>query len=87
MNLILWGSWAAVSASCILLGEASMDELHERWMAEHGKTCVDWTEKARRLEIFAANMKLIESFNAHGQNHMVDANRFADLNNEVFGEK
>ncbi|VAI36837.1 unnamed protein product [Triticum turgidum subsp. durum] len=44
--------------------EAAMVSRHEKWMAEHGRTYADEEEKARRLEVFRANAKFIDSFNA-----------------------
>ncbi|XBI84163.1 hypothetical protein VPH35_092527 [Triticum aestivum] len=44
--------------------EAAMVSRHEKWMAEHGRTYADEEEKARRLEVFLANAKFIDSFNA-----------------------
>ncbi|KAK3149314.1 hypothetical protein QOZ80_3AG0215700 [Eleusine coracana subsp. coracana] len=58
---------------------------HEKWMAAHGRTYKDEAEKARRLEIFRANAKLIDSFNAAGKkSHRLATNRFADLTDEEF---
>jgi hypothetical protein len=64
---------------------AAMAVRHEKWMEEHGRTYKDEAEKARRLEIFRANAKLIDSFNAAGKNsHRLATNRFADLTDEEF---
>ncbi|OEL31280.1 Senescence-specific cysteine protease SAG39 [Dichanthelium oligosanthes] len=58
---------------------------HEEWMAEHGRAYKDEAEKARRLEIFRANARLIDSFNAAGKHsHRLATNRFADLTDEEF---
>ncbi|KAL0911142.1 hypothetical protein M5K25_019258 [Dendrobium thyrsiflorum] len=73
-----------VSASRLLPVEMSMTEQHERWMAKHGKVYSDAAEKARRFEIFKANMELIESFNAGNHKFQLGANRFADLTNQEF---
>ncbi|XP_062212441.1 senescence-specific cysteine protease SAG39-like [Phragmites australis] len=65
--------------------DAVMAARHEKWMAQHGRTYKDEAEKARRLEIFRANAKLIDSFNAAGENgHRLATNRFADLTDEEF---
>jgi cathepsin L len=65
--------------------DAAMVSRHEQWMAEHGRTYLDGEEKARRLEVFRANAKLIDSFNAAGENsHRLATNRFADLTDEEF---
>ncbi|KAL6894104.1 hypothetical protein ACP4OV_008202 [Aristida adscensionis] len=63
---------------------AAMAVRHEKWMAEHGRTYKDEAEKARRLEVFRANAKLIDSFNAAGHSHRLATNRFADLTDEEF---
>lgn len=65
--------------------EAAMVSRHERWMAEHGRAYKDEAEKARRLEIFRANARRIDSFNAAGKHsHRLATNRFADLTDEEF---
>ncbi|XP_062213253.1 senescence-specific cysteine protease SAG39-like [Phragmites australis] len=65
--------------------DATMAVRHEKWMAEHGRTYKDETEKARRLEIFRANARLIDSFNAAGaHSHRLATNRFADLTDDEF---
>ncbi|VAI36836.1 unnamed protein product [Triticum turgidum subsp. durum] len=65
--------------------EAAMVSRHEKWMAEHGRTYADEEEKARRLEVFRANAKFIDSFNAAEESsHRLATNRFADLTVEEF---
>lgn len=65
--------------------EAAMVSRHEKWMAEHGRTYANEEEKARRLEVFRANAKLIDSFNsAEDSTHRLATNRFADLTDEEF---
>nr|CAB3493207.1 unnamed protein product [Digitaria exilis] len=64
---------------------AAMALRHEKWMAEHGRTYKDEAEKARRLEIFRANARLIDAFNAAGKHsHRFATNKFADLTDEEF---
>ncbi|CAN6281345.1 unnamed protein product [Urochloa humidicola] len=64
---------------------AAMALRHEAWMAEHGRVYKDEAEKARRLEIFGANARLIDSFNAVGKyGHRLATNKFADLTDEEF---
>ncbi|KAJ0981595.1 hypothetical protein J5N97_009850 [Dioscorea zingiberensis] len=67
-----------------VLNEISMTERHEQWMAEHGRTYKDASEKQLRFEIFKHNVELIESFNAEDHKFKLGANRFADLTNEEF---
>jgi len=65
--------------------DAAMVSRHEKWMAEHGREYADEEEKARRLEVFRANAKLIDSFNSAGEkSHRLATNRFADLTDEEF---
>ncbi|WVZ60578.1 hypothetical protein U9M48_010581 [Paspalum notatum var. saurae] len=65
--------------------DAAMALRHEKWMAEHGRAYKDEAEKARRLEIFRANAKLIDAFNAvEGNTHRLTTNRFADLTDDEF---
>ncbi|CAL4919121.1 unnamed protein product [Urochloa decumbens] len=64
---------------------AAMALRHEAWMAEHGRVYKDEAEKARRLEIFRANARLIDSLNAAGEHgHRLATNKFADLTDEEF---
>uniref|UniRef100_A0A0E0KJ49 Peptidase C1A papain C-terminal domain-containing protein n=1 Tax=Oryza punctata TaxID=4537 RepID=A0A0E0KJ49_ORYPU len=68
--------------------DVAMASRHEKWMAKHGKTYKDEEEKARRLKVFRANAKLIDSFNAaaeeDGGGHRLATNKFADLTDEEF---
>nr|CAD1840807.1 unnamed protein product [Ananas comosus var. bracteatus] len=66
------------------LGEMSMIERHERWMAQHGKAYEDAAEKERRFEIFKSNFKLIQTFNKGNHKFRLGLNRFADLTNDEF---
>jgi len=44
----------------------------------------DAGEKARRFELFKANMKFVELFNVGGHKFKLAANHFTDLTNEEF---
>jgi C1A family cysteine protease len=57
---------------------------HEQWMAKYGRVYNDATEKARRLEVFKANVEFIESVNARNANSGLEANQFADMTNDEF---
>ncbi|XP_020271179.1 senescence-specific cysteine protease SAG39-like [Asparagus officinalis] len=82
MVLSIWASQAAASRG---LNEMSMAERHEQWMSKHGRVYKDAAEKARRFEIFKANMDLVESFNSKNNNKFrLGANQFADLTNDEF---
>jgi len=78
----------ALAARELAAGEddaAAMALRHEAWMAEHGRAYTDEAEKARRLEIFRANARMIDAFNAAGTHgHRLATNRFADLTDEEF---
>uniref|UniRef100_A0A0E0D6X5 Peptidase C1A papain C-terminal domain-containing protein n=1 Tax=Oryza meridionalis TaxID=40149 RepID=A0A0E0D6X5_9ORYZ len=81
----LAGDGAAAAAAA----DVAMASRHEKWMAKHGKTYKDEEEKARRLEVFRANAKLIDSFNAAaekdgGGGHRLATNKFADLTDDEF---
>ncbi|XP_006663940.1 senescence-specific cysteine protease SAG39-like [Oryza brachyantha] len=79
---------AAVVAAGELAGgdaAAAMAARHERWMAQYGREYKDAAEKARRLEVFRANVAFIETFNAGGKStYWLGVNQFADLTGEEF---
>ncbi|XXG63251.1 hypothetical protein AAC387_Pa05g1486 [Persea americana] len=67
------------------LHETSMSEMHEQWMAQHGRVYKDAVEKAQRLKIFKENVEFIESFNNGAEKpYKLGINEFADLTNEEF---
>jgi hypothetical protein len=54
-------------------------------MAQYSRVYKDDAEKARRFEVFKANVKFIESFNAAGNRKFrLGVNQFADLTNDEF---
>ena len=66
---ILIGSFlcsAALAARDLNDDDSAMMERHEQWMARYSRVYKDATEKAQRFEVFKANVKFIESFNAAG---------------------
>ncbi|PHT82762.1 hypothetical protein T459_11205 [Capsicum annuum] len=64
---------------------SSMLEKHESWMARHGRTYKNDTEKAKRAKIFEENVKFIESFNNNGsKSYKLGINKFSDLTSEEF---
>uniref|UniRef100_A0ACD5YB45 Uncharacterized protein n=1 Tax=Avena sativa TaxID=4498 RepID=A0ACD5YB45_AVESA len=67
-----------------LADDRSMVARHEQWMAKYGRTYSDVSEKARRLEVFKANVAFIESVNAGNDKFWLEANQFADITNEEF---
>ncbi|KAG0497154.1 hypothetical protein HPP92_001845 [Vanilla planifolia] len=76
---------SAASASRILPDKAlSMEERHERWMAQYGRVYADAAEKARRFEIFKTNMEFIDGFNSEKHKFWLGPNRFTDLTTDEF---
>lgn len=57
---------------------------HEQWMARYGRVYSDVAEKARRLEVFKANVGFIESVNAGNHKFWLEANQFADITKDEF---
>ncbi|XP_031496734.1 senescence-specific cysteine protease SAG39-like [Nymphaea colorata] len=66
------------------LDETFMADKHAQWMAKHGRVYPDDAERARRFQIFKANVDLIESFNSRNQSYILGINQFADMTNEEF---
>jgi hypothetical protein len=75
---------SAVLAARELSDDAAMAARHERWMAQYGRMYKDDAEKARRFEVFKANVAFIESFNAGNHKFWLGVNQFADLTNDEF---
>uniref|UniRef100_M8BNL6 Vignain n=1 Tax=Aegilops tauschii TaxID=37682 RepID=M8BNL6_AEGTA len=57
---------------------------HEQWMGKYGRVYSDAPEKARRLEVFKANVAFIESTNAGNSKFWLEANQFADITEDEF---
>jgi C1A family cysteine protease len=80
----------AVACACALaardLGDhdQAMVARHEEWMAKYGRVYSDAVEKARRFEVFKANVAFIESVNAGNHKFWLEANHFADLTDDEF---
>nr|CAB3483993.1 unnamed protein product [Digitaria exilis] len=66
------------------LGDQAMAARHEQWMAKYGRVYSDAAEKARRFEVFKANVAFIESVNAGNHKFWLEANQFADLTDVEF---
>lgn len=72
-------------AARALSDDSAMVARHEQWMAQYSRVYKDAAEKARRFEVFKANVKFIESFNAAGNRKFwLGVNQFADLTNDEF---
>lgn len=76
---------SAVHAARDLTDDSAMAARHELWMSQYGRVYKDDAEKAQRFEVFKANVKFIESFNAAGNRKFwLGINQFADLTNDEF---
>ncbi|KAL6838386.1 hypothetical protein ACP4OV_031792 [Aristida adscensionis] len=75
---------SVVLAARELSDDSDMVARHEQWMAQYGRTYKDEAEKTLRLEVFKANVKFIESFNAENHKFWLGVNQFADLSNDEF---
>ncbi|KAF8783554.1 hypothetical protein HU200_000541 [Digitaria exilis] len=77
--------FSAALAARDLSDDSAMVARHEQWMAQYSRVYKDATEKAQRFEVFKANVKFIESFNAaENRKFWLGVNQFADLTNEEF---
>ncbi|KAK3121431.1 hypothetical protein QOZ80_8BG0653080 [Eleusine coracana subsp. coracana] len=82
-------AFVCICSTVLAARELSDDDLamtvrHEQWMAQYGRVYKDATEKAQRFQVFEANVKFIDSFNAKGHKFWLGVNQFADLTNEEF---
>ncbi|TVU07268.1 hypothetical protein EJB05_47316, partial [Eragrostis curvula] len=75
---------SAVLAARELSDDSAMVARHEQWMTQFGRIYKDDTEKAGRFEVFKANVKFIESFNAGNNKFWLGVNQFADITNDEF---
>ncbi|WVZ88714.1 hypothetical protein U9M48_035200 [Paspalum notatum var. saurae] len=76
---------SAAFAARDLNDDAAMALRHEQWMAQYNRVYKDAAEKAQRFEVFKANVKFIEAFNAEGSRKFwLGVNQFADLTNDEF---
>ena len=77
--------FSAILAARELSDDSAMVVKHERWMAQYNRVYMNDVEKAQRFEVFKANVKFIESFNAAGNRKFwLGINQFADLTNAEF---
>ncbi|CAL5028638.1 unnamed protein product [Urochloa decumbens] len=77
--------FGAVLAARELSDDPAMMARHEQWMAKYSRSYKDDAEKSQRFEVFKANVKFIESFNAAGNRKFwLGVNQFADLTNDEF---
>ena len=67
-----------------LADDPSMAARHEQWMGKYGRVYSDAPEKARRLEVFKANVAFIKSANAGNSKFWLEANQFADITEDEF---
>ncbi|XP_047079209.1 senescence-specific cysteine protease SAG39-like [Lolium rigidum] len=86
---------AILVCACALSAQAARDlaedrsivARHEEWMAKYGRVYNDDAEKARRLEVFKANVAFIESVNSGTDKFWLEANQFADITEDEFKAK
>ncbi|KAL7212814.1 hypothetical protein ACSBR2_015492 [Camellia fascicularis] len=72
-------------ASSRLLNEQTMLEMHEQWMARHGRIYKDVEEKNMRFQVFKDNVQHINTFNEGvDRAYKLHVNQFADLTDEEF---
>ncbi|KAK1315538.1 hypothetical protein QJS10_CPA05g02173 [Acorus calamus] len=86
-HMFISGVLAAVlqAQSKPLQHQPSMEDMHEQWMAQHGRFYADDLENESRLNIFKENVHFIESFNHAGEKpYKLGINAFADMNNDEF---
>ena len=57
-----------------LIDDSVMAARHEQWMSQYGRFYKDDAEKAQRFEVFKANVKFIESFNAARNRKFAESN-------------
>ncbi|CAL9184525.1 unnamed protein product [Musa hybrid cultivar] len=77
---LLYGSWrwSAVSGT-------SPTDMFEQWIAQHGRTYANESEKSYRLGVFTRNLDFVNAFRQAGnRSYTVGLNRFADLTKEEF---
>ena len=84
--VMMLGTLAYQVMSRTLLDEkASINDLHEQWMKQYGRTYADNAEKERRSQIFKQNMGLVEKLNNEGnRTYKVGYNEFSDLTTQEF---
>ncbi|GJN36596.1 hypothetical protein PR202_gb25472 [Eleusine coracana subsp. coracana] len=75
---------SAALAARELSDDLAMAARHEQWMAQYGRVYKDAEEKAQRFDVFKANVKFIESFNAGSHKYWLGINQFADLTSDEF---
>lgn len=75
---------STVLAARELSDDSAMVARHQQWMAQYGREYKVAAEKARRFEVFKANVAFIESFNAGNKKFWLGVNQFADLTNDEF---
>ncbi|KAF3452077.1 hypothetical protein FNV43_RR08173 [Rhamnella rubrinervis] len=84
--VMMLGTLAYQGMSRTLVDEqASINDLHEQWMKQYGRTYADDAEKERRSQIFKQNMGFVEKFNSEGnRTYKLGYNEFSDLTTQEF---
>ncbi|KAL4185711.1 hypothetical protein AMTRI_Chr10g7290 [Amborella trichopoda] len=63
---------------------SSMSSRFEKWIALHGRQCMDAEEEEQRFQIFRDNLQFIDTLNSEGGPYKQTTNKFADLTNDEF---
>ncbi|KAH0453535.1 hypothetical protein IEQ34_017859 [Dendrobium chrysotoxum] len=80
-GLMSWASQLTLSRPINL----PMEVRYQQWMAQYGRIYKDPIEKARRFNIFKANLEYIDSANANAaRKYKLALNQFADFTNDEF---
>ncbi|KAF8026352.1 hypothetical protein BT93_F2980 [Corymbia citriodora subsp. variegata] len=83
--LVLCACACASNAASRAYDIPSTTQKFEEWMSRHGRHYKDVAEKAKRLKIFAENLRFVEEFNrAANRSYTVGLNHFSDLTNDEF---
>ncbi|RWV86038.1 hypothetical protein GW17_00052113 [Ensete ventricosum] len=80
---LVYGSWRWSAVS----GTSPMTpiDMFEQWMAKHGRTYANESEKSYRLGVFTRNLDDVNAFRQAGNHsYTLGLNGFSDLTNEEF---
>lgn len=79
------GSWASQAMCRTLHDEASIMDMYEQWINQHGRTFADAAEKEKRSQTFKKNVFFVDNFNSEGnRTYKLGLNKFSDLTFEEF---
>lgn len=75
---------AAILATTLAYKEEYLSLQFAKFKADHGKTYHTKSEETRRFQIFAENMKMVETHNKAGLSYKFGINQFSDMTQEEF---